>query len=166
MAGRIWVDSEPDKGSVFQFVLPLRIAPALDSVSRNDLCWPGRAALIVDDNSTNRRIYATQLRHWGMEAVAVETAREALECLRTRTFELALFDFEMPEMNGIELARHVVGLGLAPGMQIILCSSSGVTRKELHDDLDTAPFQAFLTKPTRLDYLREVIGRLLNGAAT
>ena len=166
MGGRIWVDSEPGQGSVFQFVLPLRSAPALDSISRNDLCWPGRAALIVDDNSTNRRIYATQLRHWGMETVAVETAHEALECLRTRTFELALFDFEMPEMNGIELAGHVVGLGLAPGMQIILCSSSGVTRKELNDDLHTAPFQAFLTKPTRLDHLREVIGRLLNGAGT
>ena len=94
--------------------------------------WPGKAALIVDDNGTNRRIYATQLRHWGMETVSVETAHEALECLRQRTFDLALFDFEMPEMNGIELAQRVAGLGLAPGLRIILCSSSGVTRKELH----------------------------------
>jgi signal transduction histidine kinase/DNA-binding response OmpR family regulator len=163
MGGRIWVDSVADKGSVFQFVLPLRSAPAVESLHCADMYWPGKAALIVDDNGTNRRIYATQLRHWGMETVAVENAHDALACLRERTFELALFDFEMPEMNGIELAQRVATLGLAPDMRIILCSSSGVTRKELHAASETAPFHEFLTKPTRSDHLREVIGRLLNG---
>jgi signal transduction histidine kinase/DNA-binding response OmpR family regulator len=165
MGGRIWVESEADRGSVFQFVLPMRSTPALESLRRTDLYWPGKTALIVDDNSTNRRIYATQLRHWRMETVAVETAHEALKCLRERAFDLALFDFEMPEMNGIELAQRVAGLQLAPEMRIILCSSSGVTRKELHADPETAPFHAYLPKPTRSDYLREVIGRLLNGVA-
>jgi PAS domain S-box-containing protein len=162
MGGRIWVESEPDKGSVFQFVLPLRVAPALEGASRVETRWPGMTALIVDDNRTNRRIYETQLRHWGMETVSVESARDALEALRHRAFDLALVDFEMPVMNGMELARRVAELGLAPSLRIILCSSSGVTRKELHAGPEDPPFHAFLTKPTRSDYLREVIGRLIN----
>ena len=165
MGGRIWVESEHDKGSVFQFVLPLRGTTALEGAHRSDIRWPGKTALIVDDNGTNRRIYSTQLRYWGMEAVAVESAHEALELLRDRKFDLAMFDFEMPDMNGIELAQRVAGLGLAPHMPTILCSSSGITRRELHAGADDAPFDAFLTKPTRSDHLREVIGGLLHGVA-
>ena len=119
----------------------------------------------MDDNRTNRRIYDTQLRHWGMETVSVESAHEALAVLGQRTFDLALFDFEMPEMNGMELAQRVSALGISPNLRIILCSSSGVTRKELHEGPGDPPFHAFLTKPTRSDYLREVIGRLLTGVA-
>jgi signal transduction histidine kinase/DNA-binding response OmpR family regulator len=165
MGGRIWVDSEHEKGSVFQFVLPLHPCAAPEDAQQADVRWPGRTALIVDDNPTNRRIFEMQLRHWGMETVSVENAVDALALLRTRAFDLAMVDFEMPDMTGMELTQQVAALNLAPDMRIILCSSSGVTRKELHGGPQDAPFHAFLTKPTRSDYLREVIGRLLHGVA-
>jgi PAS domain S-box-containing protein len=162
MGGRIWVESVADKGSTFQFVLPLQAVPALEQ--RVDIGWPGKSALIVDDNETNRRIYATLLRHWGMNVVAVESAFEALERLRQQEFDLCMFDFEMPEMNGLELAQQIAELRIAPGTRIVLCSSSGITQKELQGERETAPFHAYLTKPTRTDHLREMIGRLLNGS--
>jgi signal transduction histidine kinase/DNA-binding response OmpR family regulator len=160
MGGRIWVETESDKGSVFQFIIPLRAAP--DQEVRPGTDWSGKRVLIVDDNATNRRIYDTQLRHWGLATVSVETPHEALDCLRQQTFDLAVFDFEMPDMNGIELAQQVAVQRLAPDMRIILSSSSGVNRKQLHAEPGNPPFHAFLTKPTRSDALKEVIGQLLS----
>jgi signal transduction histidine kinase/CheY-like chemotaxis protein len=163
MGGRIWVETEDGKGSVFQFIIPLHAAPEQEA-PRADAEWSGKRVLIVDDNATNRRIYDVQLRHWGLTTVSVETPREALECLRQQTFDLAVLDFEMPEMNGIELAQQVADLGLAPDMRIILSSSSGVNRKQLQKGLENPPFHAFLTKPTRSDAFRDIIGHLLSGA--
>ena len=165
MGGRIWLESEADKGSVFQFIIPLDTAPAQEPLQGADAGWSGKSVLIVDDNATNCRIFDAQLRHWGLATVSVPTPHEALDCLRQQRFDLAVFDFEMPEMNGMELAQRVAELGLAPEMRIILSSSSGVNRKQLHKGLDNPPFHAFLTKPTRSDALREVVGHLLSGAA-
>jgi signal transduction histidine kinase/CheY-like chemotaxis protein len=165
MGGRIWLESEADKGSVFQFTIPLHTAPAQEPLQSAGAGWSGKTVLIVDDNATNCRIFDAQLRHWGLTTVSVSTPHEALDCLRQQRFDLAVFDFEMPEMNGMELAQRVTELGLAPEMRIILSSSSGVNRKQLDKGLDNPPFHAFLTKPTRSDALREVVGHLLSGAA-
>jgi PAS domain S-box-containing protein len=164
MGGRIWVETEDNKGSVFQFVIPLHTVPQQEPQDGADAGWSGKSVLIVDHNATIRRSYDAQLRHWGLTTVPVETPQEALDCLRQQRFDLAVFDVEMPEVSGMELAQRVADMRLAPNMLIILSSSSRVDRKQLWTGLDHPPFHAFLTKPTRSDALRDVIGRLLSGA--
>jgi signal transduction histidine kinase/DNA-binding response OmpR family regulator len=166
MGGRIWVETEKDNGSRFQFLVPLHAAPQHETPRAADAGWPGKRALIVDDNVTSRRNYDAHLRHWGLETVSVETSHEAVDRLRRQRFDLAVFDFDMPEVNGMELAQRVGDLGLAPGMRIILSGASGVDRRplqQLQKGADNLPFHAFLTKPTRSDALRDVIGHLLSG---
>jgi signal transduction histidine kinase/DNA-binding response OmpR family regulator len=167
IGGRIWVETESGKGSRFEFIIPLRTAPQRETSRAADAGWVGRRVLIVDDNATSRRNYEALLRHWGLETVPVGTPHEAIDCLGRQGFDLALFDFDMPEVNGMELAQRVGDLGLAPGMRIILLGASGVDRRQLQrlqKRTDSPPFHAFLTKPTRSDALREVIGHLLSGA--
>jgi CheY-like chemotaxis protein len=77
---------------------------------------------------------------------------------------VALFDFEMPEMNGVELARHVKRLGLIPETRMILSSSSGTPQREMLREGDN-PFDAFLTKPTKSSHLKDVLGRFLGGVS-
>jgi len=68
-------------------------------------------ALVVDDSRAMRAILSRILREAGFEVLEAEHGREALELLRkhhvTQPFELALVDWNMPEMGGYELIRAV-----------------------------------------------------------
>ncbi len=78
----------------------------------------------MDDNATSRRIDRRAVHGTGdSQTVSVATPHEALDCLRQQRFDVAVIDFDMPDMNGLELAQRVADLGLAPDMRIILSSS-------------------------------------------
>jgi PAS domain S-box-containing protein len=164
MGGTIWVQSEIGMGSVFQFTIPRNVAPQQEGVPETGTNWSGKRILVVDDNATNRRILTTQLLKWELQPASAATPHEAIELLRQERFDLALIDFEMPDMNGVELARRLKDLGFVSGTRMILSSSSGISQREMLGDVENNPFDAFLTKPTRSDQLKEVLGRLLGGA--
>jgi CheY-like chemotaxis protein len=68
--------------------------------------------LVVDDNSTNRRVLVEILTRWGMKPMAVEGGRAALTALRIaknngRPFQLILLDGQMPEIDGFTLAQQI-----------------------------------------------------------
>ncbi len=161
MGGSIWVRSEVGAGSEFQFTIPLVLAQPQEPASTIPANCSGKRILVVDDNATNRRILATQLRKWGLDPVSAATPDEAMDLFRQERFDVALFDYQMPGMSGVELARRAKNLGLASGVRMILSSSSSTSQREMLGDMEDNPFDAFLTKPTKSDQLKEVLTRLL-----
>ncbi|HTC31971.1 MAG TPA: response regulator [Bryobacteraceae bacterium] len=161
MGGSIWVQSKIGSGSQFQFTIPLVLAPPQETASVIPANCSGKRILVVDDNATNRRVLATQLRKWELEPVSAATADEAMDLFRQEHFDVALFDYQMPGISGVELARRAKKLGLASGVRMILSSSSSTSQREMLGDMDDNPFDAFLTKPTKSDQLKEVLARLL-----
>ena len=107
MGGTMRVESEQGKGSTFFIELPVRVADVPPSTDQDVLPQlAGKRLLVVDDNATNREIVGRHVRSWGMEAVAVAVPSEALARIeRGETFDLAVLDMVMPEMDGLTLAR-------------------------------------------------------------
>jgi two-component system, sensor histidine kinase and response regulator len=171
MAGRVWMESEPGRGSTFHFVIRVDVpdAPAAPSTSAALDELHDLAVLIVDDNLTNRRVLEGMLLRWGgMRATAVGSGRAALQALQEakskgQPFSLILLDGQMPEMDGFALAEIIhKDTSLAGIMVMILtsagCPGDGARCRELG-------ISAYLAKPIRQGELLEGICALLQRSA-
>jgi len=114
MGGEVSAESTPGEGSVFHFTLKLAIANAQPEggspASMEDLA--GMPVLIIDDNSTNRRILEGMVGHWRMLAEGAASGEQGLARLEQafqagRPFELILLDERMPGMDGIEVLGRI-----------------------------------------------------------
>ena len=125
MDGAVWVDSEFGKGSCFGFRLTLPIAedaaPASAPISI-------RRILAVDDQFINRTILERQLSPCGIGVTLCRSGQEALTALAQGSFDVILTDYEMPEMNGLQLATRLRAQGVET--PIILLTSNPAAARE------------------------------------
>jgi CheY-like chemotaxis protein/HPt (histidine-containing phosphotransfer) domain-containing protein len=165
MSGRMWVESTPQKGSVFHFMLPFQPAAATpqSSLQGPQPQLADLRLLIVDDNPTNRRILTLQTSKWGMIPRAAQSGVEALEWMRQgEAFDIAILDMQMPEMDGIMLAKQIRQMPSGQAMPLVLLTSMGV--RSDNSAFTSVAFASCLTKPIKPAQLQEVLVRVISGA--
>jgi two-component system sensor histidine kinase/response regulator len=154
MGGRIGLESDPGKGSTFHFAISLIRQPPGAAAPARSRDLRGLRALIVDDNATNRQIVGHQLAAWEVESDAAAGGAQALAMLRDRRYDVAIIDFQMPEMDGLALARQIREDRRIQSVYLLMMSSWG-DRAEA--GADAKYLQGWLTKPVKQAQLREAL---------
>ena len=129
MGGRLWLESEPGKGSRFHFVARFRVYDG-ETVPAPSFELRSLRTLVVDDNATNRMIVAEVLDSWQMSAAVADSAQTALDMLRQaaergQPFQLVLTDAAMPDVDGFTLAEQIANVYRTNTPKVILLTSAG-----------------------------------------
>ena len=164
--GRIWVESEIDKGSTFHVIAEFRVRPDKTSPSPDeDAALRDLSLLVVDDNATNRQILENVLATWQVKVHVVASGLEALDYLQEvlgtpAAPSIILTDHQMPKMDGFELVEKVRAMENGHDLTILMLTSG--TRN--FDSKRLAELNIFerLLKPIKQAELRRAILRALD----
>lgn len=168
MGGRIWVESEPGKGSAFHCTVHVGAGEAPIPRAQSDLPYnllAGVQVLVVDDNETNRRILDRMLSRWGMRPTCVESGAAALrQLIAVREpgdpYRLILTDMHMPNMDGFALVEQIRSMPEGTTATVMMLSS-GAYRGDMVR-CQTLGLSTCLIKPVRQNELRDAIARSLD----
>ncbi len=162
MGGSITMESLEGSGSTFRVSLTLeKQSNVHHAVSIPEI--GGMNVLVVDDNETSRMILHHQLTSWRIDHSITSGAKEAMANLqsatqRGRPFTLAILDMQMPDIDGIMLARMIRNDTTITPLKLLMLSSSGEATRDL---LTKAGLDAYLKKPVRQSALLDCIASLV-----
>jgi signal transduction histidine kinase/CheY-like chemotaxis protein len=161
MGGKLWVESEPDRGSCFHFTARLGVSKKQGGTPSVEPSLKHVPVLIVDDNATSLRALQKTLEHWGMLVKAETSAKAALTVASAAA--LVIIDAHMSKEEGFDLAQQLRRNPQGAGPAIIMLTSAS-QRGDVARCLELG-LAAHLAKPAGPSELRQLICGVLERRA-
>ena len=175
MGGRLWLESEPGKGSEFHFTVQLGIVrdepahrfavapPAMGSLVASDLPPPTRLAriLLAEDSRVNQQVAVRLLERRGHWVRVAENGAEAVAAFQQERFDLILMDVEMPEMDGIQATLAIRSLERRNGEHIPIIAMTAHAIQGDRERFLAAGMDDYLAKPANSRTLYQTVERHL-----
>jgi len=168
MNGRIWVESETNKGSVFTFEIKLERSPRqsetviFDGITPSDL-----KLLIVDGDKDIRRHFLDVVGNFGTNADEAESGTRAIHLVKTareaqKPYDVVFLDYNLPDMDGIETANK---LGEMIDKNTVIVMTSFLEWNKIEKLADGVGVHRFISKPlfpsSILDAINEIVGNTI-----
>ena len=167
MGGTISAQSDPGQGSTFSFtivnyegtaVTAAQPRQQIRSTMRDSVQDLGFKILLAEDNAVNQMVARTILTNAGCEVVSVVNGKEAIEAVKTDTFDLVLMDCHMPDIDGFDAARQIRRLEDRKGNVPIVAITANAL-PEMRDFCLKCGMNDYLTKPFTPDELLNIVSK-------
>ena len=160
MGGHLMAQSEPGAGSTFSFEVeaPPREGPEAGDQSDPSLQPLGLKVLVAEDTRVNQLVIRHFLERLGADVRIVGDGTEAIEAVKTETFDAVLMDLQMPEMDGLEATRRIRALGTSQAELPILALTASVMSEQRAACLE-AGMNEVLMKPLELEALHGALAQ-------
>ncbi|HJX72474.1 MAG TPA: ATP-binding protein [Bacteroidales bacterium] len=166
LGGKIWIDSEPGKGTTIFFNIPLEEVPMenieeviIEEHTPFEFNWKGKLILVVEDDDVNFKFIETILLENQAQVLRANNGLQAVELYQSiNKIDLILMDIKMPEMDGFEATRKIRSVN----RQIPIIAQTAFALEEDREKCLQAGCDEHVTKPIDIKDLMLKINHCFN----
>ncbi len=165
--GKLWVDSEEDKGSTFYVEMTFGKGEGDSILARGEVVTPaqqeslkGKKVLLAEDNVVNQKVMRRFLERWDVKMMIVNDGKEAVEAIKKEQFDIILMDLQMPKMDGYEATHAIRSLPDPNKRNIPIIALTAAALKEVKEKVFACGMNDFVTKPFNPIELQQKLAEL------
>jgi signal transduction histidine kinase len=165
MGGRMWVESEEGKGSIFHFTIQVEesrqhVEERVDQQPARFDTLPAERhplrILVAEDNLVNQKIALLLLKKMGYDAHVAADGKKVLEKLSQEIFDVVLMDVQMPEMDGFETTRKIRSMYPPHAQPFIVALTANAMQGDREKCLE-AGMNDYISKPVQVQELADIL---------